>query len=105
MSVKPGVWLACVFVCLAIPLSAQQPGATATLRGRVVDPQGRGVAAQVRVVSSATGLERETQSDASGHFSVGSIPPSDSDLIVSAQGFAERRVPGVRLEVGQAVAV
>ena len=105
MSVKLGVWLACVFMCLAIPLAAQQPGAAATLRGRVVDPQGRGVAARVRVVSAATGLERETRSDASGRFAVANIPPSDNDVIVSAQGFAERRMAGLRLEVGQAAAV
>jgi hypothetical protein len=105
MNVKLGVWLACVFMCLSIPLSAQQPGAAATLRGRVVDPQGQGVAARVRVVSVATGLERETQSDASGRFAFANIPPSDNDLIVSAQGFAEQRVRGLRLEVGQAAAV
>ena len=61
--------------------------------------------ARVRVVQVSTGLERETQSDADGYFALTSIPPGDIDVVVSAQGFAERRLQGVRLEVGQAAEV
>ena len=96
------VWL---LVCLAVPVAAQQPGASATLRGRVLDPQRRGVEAQVRVVQVSTGLERDTRSDATGYFVLASIPPGDIDLVVSAQGFADRRLEGVRLEVGRAAEV
>ena len=63
------------------------------------------MAARVRVVQVSTGLERETQSDANGHFAFTTIPPGDIDIIVSAPGFAERRIRGVRLEVGQAAEV
>jgi hypothetical protein len=90
---------------LAAPAAGQQPGAVATIRGRVVDSQQRGVVATVRVVQVSTGLTRETRSDAGGHFAVPSIPPGDVELIVSAPGFAERRLTGVRLEVGQAAEV
>ena len=96
------VWLLLVPVVCA---AGQQPGAVATLRGRVLDPQRRGVAAQVRVVQLRTGLARETQSDAAGRFAVTNIPPGDVDLVVSAPGFAERRIQGIRLEVGQAAEV
>ena len=89
----------------APPSGAGQLGAVATLRGRVLDPQARGVVARVRVVQVSTGLERETQSDADGYFALTSIPPGDIDVVVSAQGFAERRLQGVRLEVGQAAEV
>jgi hypothetical protein len=98
-------WLCLIIVALALPASAQQPGASATLRGRVVDPQERGVPARVRVIDARTGLVRETQADASGHFSVPNIAPGDVDLVVTAQGFAERRVQGIHLEVGQAAEV
>ena len=96
------VWLLLAPVAAA---AGQQPGAVATLRGRVLDPQRRGVEAQVRVIQLSTGLARETHSDTAGHFAVASIPPGDVDLVVSAPGFAERRIQGIRLEVGQAAEV
>ena len=105
MTVRLAVCLAALAACFTVPLAAQQPGTTATLRGRVLDPQGQGVGARVRVVSASTGLERATDSDAAGHFALTSLPPSEAEIIVSAPGFAERRVPGVRLEVGRAVEV
>ena len=89
----------------AAPAGGQQPGAASTLRGRVLDPQGQGVAARVRVVQVSTSLERETRTDPAGYFAVTNIPPGDLDLIVTAQGFAERRIDGVRLEVGRAAEV
>jgi outer membrane receptor protein involved in Fe transport len=94
-----------LLVVPAVAAAGQQPGAVATLRGRVVDPQRRGVEAQVRVVQVSTGLARETQSDMAGYFAVTSISPGDVDLIVTAQGFATRRIQGIRLEVGQAAEV
>jgi hypothetical protein len=96
------VWLLLVPVVCS---GGQQPGPVATLRGRVLDPQRRGVAAQVRLVQLSTGLARETQSDAAGRFAVTNIPPGDIDLIVSAPGFSERRIQTIRLEVGQAAEV
>jgi hypothetical protein len=99
------VCLAWVLIGAVAPLAAQQPGAVAGIRGRVIDPQRRGVEARVQVIQVSTGLERETRSDAAGYFAVTSIPPGDVDLIVTAPGFAERRIPGIRLEVGQAAEV
>src|SRR5215212_2861606 len=101
MSVKRVVWLLCIALSLAEPVAAQQPGATATLRGRVVDPQRRSVEAVVRVVQVNSALERETQSDRSGNFTILNITPGEVDVIVTATGFAERRIRGVRLGVGQ----
>ena len=100
------VWLIGVLL-LSLPATAAagQLGAAATLRGRVVDPQARSVVARVRVVQVSTGLERETQSDANGHFAFTTIPPGEIDIVVSASGFAERRIRGVRLEVGQSAEV
>jgi hypothetical protein len=99
------VQLSVVMGFLAYPVWAQDPGAAATLRGRVLDPQGAGVAARVRVVQGRTGLERETVADATGNFTMVSIPPGDLTVIVSAQGFAERRIEDVQLEVGQAAEI
>ncbi len=92
--------MAVVFSCAA-GAAAQEPGASATIQGRVVNPQGDGVAAQVRVVGVGTGFSRETRADAAGHFAITSIRPGEVTLIITAPGFADWRGEGVRLEVGQ----
>ena len=94
-----------LLVLIATPLSAQQPGAEATIRGRVLDPQQRGVFATVHVIQAHTGLRRETSSAADGRFAISNLAPGSVDLIVASQGFAERRVRGIQLEVGKAVEV
>jgi hypothetical protein len=105
MSVRRVVWLVCIALFLAEPVAAQQPGATATLRGRVLDPQRRGVEAVVRVVHVNSALDRETRSDSSGNFAMSNITPGEVEVIVTAPGFAERRIRSVRLEVGQSAEV
>ena len=105
MPVRVVVCLVCLVACLPAAAAAQQPGATAALRGRVTDPQQRGVSASVRLVQASTGLVRETQSDASGIFALTNIPPGPVELTVTAPGFAERRVQNIRLEVGQSADV
>src|SRR5690348_10618099 len=87
---------------VAAPLAAQQLGSAATLRGRVLDPQKHGVAGRIEVRYPRTGVTRETRADASGHFSLPALAPGDVDVLITAQGFADRRIEGVHLEVGQA---
>jgi hypothetical protein len=94
-----------LLIALTLPAAGQQPGAAATIRGRVIDPQGRGVEAAIEVVQISSGLTRETRSDAAGHFAIANVPPGDVELIVAAPGFAERRVSDVRVEVGQAAEI
>jgi outer membrane receptor protein involved in Fe transport len=106
MNVRLPVCLALILLGTVLPAAAQQPGAVAGIRGRVIDPQGRGVeAARVQVIQVSTGLTRETRSDTAGYFAVTTIPPGDVHIVVSAPGFAERRIDGIELQVGQAVEV
>jgi hypothetical protein len=84
---------------------AQQPGADATLRGRIVDPQRQGVIAHIQVIQARSGLTRETESDDGGRFSLTSLPPGNVELVLDAQGFAQQRVAGIQLEVGRAAEV
>lgn len=90
---------------LTTTIAAEQAGAAAAIRGRVLDPQHRAVRARVQVVQPLTGLARETQSDEAGHFALSNLPLAEVSLIVTAAGFAERRLDGLRLEVGQTVDV
>ncbi len=83
----------------------QASGATAAVRGRIINPQGQGVVARVQIVQARTGVERETQSDAEGHFAIAGVSPGEVTLIVAAPGFAEWRTEALRLEVGQTAQV
>src|SRR5690349_8515750 len=75
--------------------------ATATVRGRVDDAQGRPVAsATVTVTAPDTGLTRTVPTAGDGTFAIASLPPAAIDVTVSASGFAEARRPGIVLEVG-----
>src|SRR5262245_3964717 len=81
--------------CLALLLLSQQPAATATLRGKVLDPDGRPMAeATVVAVAIASesfvGLAALTKAD--GTFEITGVPPSR--VIVRAQ-------PRLQIATGQ----
>jgi hypothetical protein len=85
------VWLLAILLGGSVPLMAQDPGASATVRGRVVDAQGTGVAARVAVTSVRTDVVREVEADPTGHFSVPSLLPGELAVTITAPGFAEWR--------------
>jgi len=89
----------------AAPAAAQATAASASIRGRVLDPQRRGVAAKIRLIQFSTGLQRQARADATGRFALTDVPPADVDLVIDAPGFSEQRVAGVHLEVGQSLDV
>ena len=98
------VRLIAFFVCTNLLYAAMALGqvTTATLRGRVLDPQGSPVpAATVTVSREATAFSRSVSTEADGAFVIGNIPPSTVDVVVSAKGFADTRRTGLVLEVGR----
>ena len=78
MRVRLGLCLGLFLLSLAASAAAQQPGAAASIRGRVIDPQRRGVQATIRVVQLGNGLTRESVTDAEGYFAITSLPPGTS---------------------------
>src|SRR6185312_2881415 len=75
---------------------------TATLRGRIVDPQGNAVpAASVTVSREDKAFSRSATTEPDGTFVIANIPPSAVEVVVSAAGFAEARRTGLMLEVGR----
>ncbi len=79
---------------------------TATIRGRVVDPQGRPVAsATVTVRRQDNAISRTVSTAADGTFEVSNVPPSAVDLVVTAPGFTESKRTGLVLEVGRTTTV
>ena len=98
MRVRLGLCLGLFLLSLAASATAQQPGAAASIRGRAIDPQRRGVQATIRVVQLGNGLTRESVTDAEGYFAITSLPPGTIDLVVSAAGLC--RAPDRRRAAG-----
>jgi hypothetical protein len=75
---------------------------TATLSGRVLDPQEAPVpGAIVTLRSRATGAAWTTVSDFEGRFAIPGLPPGPYDAEVQLGGFATWRSEGMTLRVGQ----
>ena len=82
------------------PSSGAQENAGVSLSGTVTDPAGALVVnAKISVRNLATGELRETQTDATGQYSLSKLAPGDYEVSVSAQGF-ETRIEKVTLTAG-----
>jgi outer membrane receptor protein involved in Fe transport len=94
----PKVAFVLPFVCLVLAGAAH----ASTLQGRVLDPQGKAIAAaRIVVQDTGTALRRETTSDATGAFTLPELPPGTYTLTAEAQGFAPRTREALALAVGQ----
>ena len=93
---------AVVCLCLGLVSSsyAQQAG-TATLGGRVVDPNGALVSgAEVTIAQKSTGIERKTKTNEEGVYVLTNLPVGEYEVKIQSAGFASRSIPVV-LQVGQ----
>ena len=90
-----------VLVCSLNPLSLAQQAATATLSGRVLDPNGAVIrGATVTATQKATGVKRETTTNDEGIFVIPNLAAGEYEVKVQASNFATRTVP-VALRIGQ----
>jgi hypothetical protein len=102
---------AAIFVILLLigyllPPALAQQVATATLNGRITDTQGAAIAgAQITAKQKATGLQRTTETNDEGFFTITNLPPADYEVKVLASGFKERDYASVTLEVGQSLSL
>ncbi len=86
---------------LLVSTAGAQDGSTSAIWGTVFDPSGARVAgAQVKVVSSRTGVERSVETNSEGMFSFQFLPAGEYSLEASATGLTTQRHTGLRLEVG-----
>ncbi|HXJ06407.1 MAG TPA: TonB-dependent receptor [Candidatus Acidoferrum sp.] len=91
-----------------------QGGGSAAITGTVLDPSGAVVSgAQVTVTQAATSVKRSTTTNASGAFTISSLPPANYSVTIEAPGFKtlkqditlladQIRTIDARLELGQA---
>jgi carboxypeptidase family protein/TonB-dependent receptor-like protein len=84
-------------------LHAQQ-ATSATLTGRVVDPNGAVIeGAQVAVTHKATSSKREVKTNDKGLFFVTNLGPGEYEVKAQANGFKTLTITAVLLQVGQSV--
>jgi len=84
-----------------IPFTASaQSGATGAIAGVVVDSKGAPVSgAQIHITAVGTTPIREVFSDASGNFTVPSLPVGAYDVVVKASGFSTSKYSGVTVRL------
>src|SRR5258708_20055756 len=77
-----------------------QSAASATITGRVTDPQGAVVAnATVTATNVSTGVEHTSTTTGSGFYTIPSVPPGAYEVRAAAPGFA-KGLSKVELQVG-----
>jgi hypothetical protein len=75
---------------------------TGSLSGAITDPTGAAVTGvNVTVLNVNTGVSRMTETDATGHFQMLSLPVGQYELRARKGGFKEEVRTGIRLVVGQ----
>src|SRR5271169_2608154 len=82
-------------------IQAQTPD-TAIVHGQVVDQSHAAVSGvTVTLKNTQTGLERTTQTDGSGNFSLAGLPVAGAyDITATKSGFADAQLKAVTLEGG-----
>lgn len=92
------LWLpSLLFLAFATATFAQT---TAKILGTVTDQSGAAVVgAKVTVKSSDAGIERTTQTGASGYYEVAALPPGKYSVQIQMNGFETEQAPNVILEV------
>ena len=84
-----------------------QQAATATLNGRVMDPNGAVVpGAVVTVTEKSTGAKRETTTNGDGVYVLSNLAPGEYNVRVEAKGFSNKASSDpIVLNVGQVVSL
>ncbi len=87
---------------LSIGICQAQSASTATIIGRVSDPQGAVVKdAKVVARNTQTGIERTTTTSGDGLYTLETLPPAVYDITVEATGFSPAKAEAVKLQVGE----
>ena len=98
----PVVFLAAALSVLGAASAWAQSG-TASLSGRVTDPQGSLVpGAAVTITSAATNAVRSTVTNSAGLYQFAALPPGQWNLKVELSGFRAARLENVHLRVDMA---
>ena len=96
-------FVACLLLSSHVLLFGQ---ASASINGRVVDPQGAAVpSVSVTIKHAASGVARNTVTNAEGLFNFAALVPGDYDIRAEVAGFSPAERKGVELLTGASLAV
>jgi len=94
-----------VLALLALPLSAQVT-INGSLGGRILDPNGRGVAeVRLSLTRAGTNFRTATVADEEGRFQVAALPPGSYVATAEKAGFQKLVREGITIEVNQTARV
>ena len=100
-----GLFVAVASVFVSAPRTAAQT-VTGTIVGTILDAQGAAVPnASISAKNRDTDLERTAMSEASGEFTISSVPAGSYDITVSASGFERQVRSGITMTVGATLRV
>ncbi|MGA9769610.1 MAG: TonB-dependent receptor [Blastocatellia bacterium] len=102
MKRNAAVFVILLLTCYLIPQAGAQQVATATLNGRITDPQGAVIGgAEITATQKATGLHRTVKTNDEGLFTITGLPPGEYEVKMRVSGFRDRNYAPFALEVGQ----
>ncbi|MFN2515806.1 MAG: carboxypeptidase regulatory-like domain-containing protein, partial [Pyrinomonadaceae bacterium] len=96
-----------LLVLLAIVLASSvvahaQAAATASISGKVTDPQGAGVpGASVQLIDSTTNQVRTQETGDEGQYLFSSVPPAVYKITVTKQGFKQAVISSLKADVSR----
>src|SRR5712692_9075300 len=95
-------WLV-LLLLLVVAGSAFAQSSTATLRGKITNAQGNGVAnAEINAVETSTGFVHTVNSRADGSYTLGGLTPGLYNIVVAAPGY-EPKQQDITVLVGQTI--
>jgi Carboxypeptidase regulatory-like domain/TonB dependent receptor len=94
--------IAALVLCLGLSSAILAQGLNASVSGTVTDPSGAVIdGASVTVTNTGTTLGKTVKSDSTGHYSAADLNPGTYDILVTAPGFATKKVNAIILAVAQ----
>jgi len=94
----------CRFLCLALISATPALAQTGSIGGRITDSTTSApvVGADVRAVSG-TSVAGTSIAGNDGAYRITNVPPGTYDIVIKYIGYAQRRIPGIRVAAGQNV--
>src|SRR5207248_2034775 len=77
---------------------------TGRISGTIKDPSGAAIpGATITLTNTAQGLQTKTTTDASGNYSLPSVPVATYDILFEAQGFRAEKRTGLVIDANAAI--
>jgi len=93
------------FLAVMVAAAWAQSPTTSEIAGQIIDPQGAAVSGAKVVLSGASGVARDTKSDANGRYRFALIEPGAYELRAEASNFKPTTMSGVQVRITETTAM